>query len=231
MRFVRCYSAVRSGTYIGAFRAQATRFPLLGGNGAIQNGYQSGSNYVMNGYGQSQAVVTAASLRYFGSGTTYQWGTATISAHPTLPLVRWTDPVHWLGRRILRREHEHCEFRLFRRWLLRASRGTTSFANRHGTGGGRIIGLGSNIGNSSGSRSVRSNSGASERLLAAWLGFAALAAAFAAFMSTMFNDYVCEPYCMQPQIYHRAGGAAFNTPADFGGIGGEGSSQMYFAVQ
>jgi len=82
-------------TYIGAVPVAIKGLPVIDTNGAIANGFQSGSTYALNGYGQNR-VSLGPTLRGYGSGT-YQYGTTTITSHPTLPIARWTDPVHGSG--------------------------------------------------------------------------------------------------------------------------------------
>jgi hypothetical protein len=79
--------------YAGAKIGATKSLPPIDKYGAQMNGYAtSTTQYVLNASGQNAAPMNKSTLSSFGAGT-FQHGTTTFTVHPTLPLVRYGDPV------------------------------------------------------------------------------------------------------------------------------------------
>ena len=87
---------VVTNSYVGSKYTASSSFPAIDGYGALANGVLSGPQLTASAYGQNPVGVNVKTLPALGVGT-YQHGTTTFTVHPTLPMVRFTDPVHGSG--------------------------------------------------------------------------------------------------------------------------------------
>ncbi len=84
------YAGLRYGTV-------SKSLPAIDAAGANFNSYMpNASTLQMNGVGVNPVNIASSNVHNYASGT-YQYGTTTITVHPTLPQVRWTDPVMGSG--------------------------------------------------------------------------------------------------------------------------------------
>lgn len=226
--------------HIGAVPSAIRTLPAIDSNGAIENGYSSGSNYAVNGYGQNQILLNR-SLNGFGSGT-YQYGTATITSHPTLPISRWNDPVHGSGvayydpaTHTINVGYSGDQGGFYVQAQASGEMKTKSYDLMGKIGVGLLVfGAVTAIAAlviATAAVSIPALGG-----LAVIVGIASVAASIAGILAGIFDYYNCEPYCAQPQypsdfIMRNKRDTSFNAPSDGFGSGGEGVDQMYFAVQ
>jgi len=83
--------------YYGTHYTARTGLTAIDPSGAHYDGYEvSTDEYVQNTMGQNPLHVIRSNAQTWGQGA-FQYGTTTITPHPSLPMVRYRDPVYGSG--------------------------------------------------------------------------------------------------------------------------------------
>jgi hypothetical protein len=210
--------------YGGAHYVATSVKPPIDASGAHLNGYGTAAGiYAMRTVGQNPATIYKSNGTAYGHGV-YQYGTTTISVHPTLPMVRWNDPTFGSGVAYVDPKTN--------KWAYGSAKLATNFVfgpvptpvpNPPTVMG--LIALGvATIGLALAVAGIAIALTPEALAVGAFLGIVGAATFILGLITQMFDWSGCNPYCPTPTSlnYGDTTQGVFNPPPD--GLGGSGYS-------